>query len=70
MNREDTVMAESEAVRLRAALEEIVRVATTPDTNVIGTLPGGEIGPIWSVGGQEKAFEKVIRIAKEALEQP
>ena len=63
-------MTQDEAERLRAALEEIVRVATTPDTNVIGTLPGGGVGPIWSVGGQEKAFEKVIRIAKDALGQP
>jgi hypothetical protein len=55
--------------RYREALEEILRVATTPDTDVVGSLPGGKIGRLWSVGGPEKAFEEVIRIAREALEE-
>ena len=38
-----------------------------PDTAVVGTLPSGEVGTIWSVGGQERAFAEVIRIAKAAL---
>jgi hypothetical protein len=62
-------MSQSEAERYRAALEEIVRVGTTPDTTVIGTLPGGELGPIWYVGGQDKAFEKILTIAKTALKE-
>lgn len=59
--------ARAKAERYRAALEEIVRVATTPDTAAVGTLPGGEIGRLWSVGGQEKAFAKAIQIAKDTL---
>lgn len=62
-------MSQSEAERYRAALEEIVRVGTTPDTTAIGTLPGGEVGPIWSIDGQGKAFEKILTIAKAALKE-
>ena len=50
------------------ALEEILRIGTTPDTNAVGTLPGGKVGPLWSVGGKETAFEEMLRIAREALE--
>lgn len=60
-------MDESVGARYKAALEEILRVGTTPDTSAIGTLPGGEVGPLWSVGGQEKAFAKILQIAREAL---
>ena len=60
----------SDEDRYRRALEEILRVATTPDTDIVGTLPGGQIGRIWSVGGPEKAFEQVIRIAQDALAPP
>ena len=56
--------------RYREALEEILRIATTPDTDVIGTLPGGQIGRLWSVGGPEKAFVQVIEIARAALTMP
>jgi hypothetical protein len=57
----------SDEDRYRTALEEIVRVATTPDTNVIGTQPGGGVGPIWSVSGQDKAYAKMVQIARAAL---
>lgn len=59
-----------ELARYKLALEEIVRVGTVPDTVVTGTLPGGEVGPIWSVDGKERAFEEIIRIARQALEEP
>ncbi len=62
-------MADSQADRYRTALEEILRVSTTPDTAAVGTLPGGDVGTLWSVGGQERAFEQVIKIAKAALDQ-
>jgi len=61
-------MDQSDGERYKAALEEILRVGTTPDTTAIGTLPGGEIGPLWSVGGQEKAFAKILQTARDALD--
>jgi hypothetical protein len=61
-------MDQSDGERYKAALEEILRVGTTPDTMAIGTLPGGAIGPLWSVGGQEKAFAKILQIATDALD--
>lgn len=60
-------MVESEADFYRAALEEIVRVGTTVDTIAVGTSPDGQVGPLWSVRGQEKAFEKILQVAKDAL---
>lgn len=60
-------MAEAEADRYRAALEEIVRIGTTPDTSAVGTLSGGEVGALWSVGGRDKAFDKILQVAREAL---
>ncbi len=58
------------AERYRSVLVEIVRLGTTPDTDVVGTLPNGEIGTIWSVGGKERVFDQIIRIAEEALAMP
>jgi hypothetical protein len=60
-------MTQPEADQYRAALEEIVRIGTTPDTSAVGTLPSGEVGPLWSAGGQDKAFGKILRVAREAL---
>jgi len=60
-------MVQSEAGRYRAVLEEIVRVGTTPDTSAVGTLPGGQVGPLWSVDGRNKAFEKILGLARDAL---
>jgi len=61
-------MSDNRAERYRAALEDIVRVGTTPDTEATGTLPGGEVGSLWSVGAQERAFERIVKIAKAALD--
>lgn len=60
-------MKQADEERYRSALEEIVQVGTTPDTDVVGTLPGGEIGRLWSVSGQEKAFVRMLQIARDAL---
>lgn len=56
-----------DAERFRRALELIVKTATTPD-GPVGTLPGGINGPTWTVGGRERALEKAIEIAREALD--
>jgi hypothetical protein len=58
------------ADRYRTALEEILSIGKRPDTAVIGTLPSGEIGPLWSVGEKERAFDEIIRIARHALQEP
>lgn len=55
--------------RYRSALEEILRIGTTPDTTVIGTLPDGGVGPIWSVGAKERVFDEIVRIARYALQE-
>lgn len=60
-------MGQSEAARYRAALEEIVRVGTTPDTSAVGTLAGGQVGPLWSADGRVQAFETILQLASEAL---
>lgn len=60
-------MAQSEADRYRAALQEIVRIGTTPDTSAVGSLPGGEVAPLWSVDGRDRAFDKILSTARAAL---
>ncbi len=60
-------MAQSEVDRYRAALQEIVRIGTTPDTSAVGKLPGGEVGALWSVDGRDRAFDMILRIARVAL---
>lgn len=56
--------------RYRSALEEILRIGTAPDTAAVGTLPGGSIGPLWSVGAKEQAFDEIVRVARYALQEP
>lgn len=58
---------DQETRQYREALEAILRVGTTPDTSSVGTLPGGKVGTLWTVDGPAKAFEEMIRIAREAL---
>lgn len=60
-------MGQAEEDRYRKALEDIVRLGTTPDTEAVGTLPGGKVGRLWSVGAQERAFDEMIRVAQAAL---
>ena len=63
------LVTSSDIDRYRSALEEILRIGTTPDTAVTGTLPGGEVGPIWSLGAKERAFDEIVRIARYALRE-
>lgn len=64
----DLGMSDTREEQYRRTLEEILRIGTTPDTNAVGTLPGGKAGHLWTDKGKEKAFQEILRIAREALE--
>lgn len=64
------LMAENDRDPCRSALEEIVRVGTTSDMTGTQTMPDGRPGSLWSNAGKNRAFDEMLRIARDALQIP
>ena len=67
LRREEQGVTNAEAQRLRDALEQILAIGSSPDTNVISVGPDGEPGPVWSTLGAESAVARMTQIARAAL---
>ncbi len=47
-----------------------MRVGTTSDMTGTQTMPDGRPGSLWSNAGKNRAFDEMLRIARDALQIP